>query len=169
MLSSCFKFSYSWKKIRDLASFQADNDLPSHKLKIDCTTRWGSTFDMLNRIPEQQNTICVLLASDRKCINLLSSLNFDVIDSMISVLKPLHELTDLFAAEKRVNVSAVKPLVQRIRNNMLMLKDDDTDLAKDMKEQIKCDLLQRYSDPEVNLLLHYLIHDSRIGSLMQTS
>ena len=36
---------------------------------------------------------------------------------------------------------------------MLMLKDDDTDLAKDMKEQIKCDLLQRYSDPEVNLLL----------------
>ena len=63
-----------------------------------------------------------------------SSLNFDVIDSVISVLKPLHELTDLLAAEKRVNVSAVKPLVQCICNNKLMLKDDDTDLVKDMKE-----------------------------------
>ena len=70
-----------------------------------------------------------------------SSLNFDVIDSVISVLKPLHELTDLLAAEKRVKVFAVKPLVQCICNNILMLKDDDIDLAKDMKERIKCDLL----------------------------
>jgi len=65
----------------------------------------------------------------------------------------MHELTDLLAAEKRINVSAVKPLVQLICNNMLELNDDDTDLAKDMKERIKCDLLRRYSDPEVNLPL----------------
>ena len=93
------KFSYSWKKTRDLASFQADNNLTSCKLKIKCTTKWGSTFDMLNRISKQQKAICVLLSSDRKCINPLLSLNFDVVDSVISVLKPLHELTDLLAAE----------------------------------------------------------------------
>ena len=52
------------------------------------------------QISEQQKAICVALASDRKCIHLLSLLDFDVIDSVIAVLKPLHELTDLLAAEK---------------------------------------------------------------------
>jgi len=80
-------------------------------------------------------------------------LNFDVIDSVVSVLQPLRELTDFLAAEKRVSVSAVKPLVQRICNNMLVYNDDDTDMAKDMKERIKVDQMQRYTDPEANQLL----------------
>ena len=50
-------------------------------------------------------------------------------------------MTDLLAAEKRVNVSTVKHLAQHIDNSMLILKDDDTDLAKGMKEKIYCDLL----------------------------
>jgi len=80
-----------------------------------------------------------VLASDRKAI--------------VYVLKPLRELTDILAAEKRVSVSAVKPLVQSICNNMLAINDEDTDLAKDMKARIKCDLLQRYSEPEIDKLL----------------
>ena len=58
------KFSQSWKKTRDLAKSQAENDLPAHKLKTDCTTRWGSTYDMIARISEQQRSICVVLATD---------------------------------------------------------------------------------------------------------
>ena len=139
--------------MRDFTLSQEDNDLPSHKLKVDCTTRWGSTCDMLIRISEQQKAICVVLASDRKCIHLLSLLGFDVIDSVIAVLKSLHELTDLLAAEKRVSVLAVNPLVASICSKMLALKYDDTELAKDMKDRIKCDLLQRYSDPHTNQLL----------------
>jgi len=84
---------------------------------------------------------------------LLSLLDFDIIDSIVYVLKPLQELTDILAAEKRVSVSAVKPLVQSICNNMLAINDEDTDLAKDMKARIKCDLLQRYSEPEIDKLL----------------
>ena len=147
------KFSQSWKKTRDLAIAQKDNDLPKHKLKVDCSTRWGSSYDMINRIAEQQKAICVVLASDRRCISLLSLLDFESIDSMISVLKPLRELTDILAAEKRVSISAVKPLVQRICNKMLESNVEDTDLAADMKARIKCDLLQRYDDPEVDQLL----------------
>ena len=147
------KFSQSWKKSRDLTISQADNELPTHKLKTDCTTRWGSSYDMVNRVAEQQKAICVVLASDRKAINLLSLLDFHIIDSMIAVLKPLRELTDILAAEKRVSVSAVKPLVQCICNTVLATDDEDTDLAKEMKARIKCDLLQRYSEPEIDNLL----------------
>ena len=105
------KFSQSWKKTRDLVIAQKDNELPIQKLKVDCTTRWGSSYDMISRIAEQQKTICVVLASDRRCISLLLLLDFESIDSMISVLKPLHELTDILAAEIRVSILAVKSLV----------------------------------------------------------
>ena len=74
---------------------------------------------------------------------------------MISVLKPLHELTDILTAETRVGVSAVKPLIQRICNKMLESNNKDTDLAKDMKAWIKCDLLWRYDDREVDQLLSF--------------
>ena len=151
--SYCKVFTKLEKKTRDLAKSQAENDLPAHKLKTDCTTRWGSTYDMIARISEQQRSICVVLATDRKSVNFLSSLDFDVIDSMISVLKPLRKLTDALAAEKRVSVSAVKPLVQSICNKVLALSDEDTDLAKEMKSRIKSDLLQRYSEPEIDKLL----------------
>ena len=76
---------------------------------------------MIARISEQQRPICVVLATDQKSVNLLSSLDFNVINSMISVLKPLKKLTDVLAAEKRVSVSAVKPLVQSICNKILAL------------------------------------------------
>ena len=69
------------------------------------------------------------------------------------VLKPLSELTDILAAEKRVNISAVKPLDKCICDTMLASNDKDTDLVKDMKARIKCDLLQRYSDREMDQLL----------------
>ena len=147
------QFSQSWKRTRDLAISQRDNELPLHKLKVDCATRWGSSYDMISRIAEQQKAICIMLARDQRCISLLSLLDFESIDSMISVLKPLRELTDILAAEKRVSVSAVKPLVQHICNKMLESNNEDTDLAKDMKARIKCDLLHRYDDPEVDQLL----------------
>ena len=69
------------------------------------------------------------------------------------VLKPLHELTDILSAEKSVSVSVVKPLVQHICEKILVCKGEDADLTKDMKERIKCDLLQRYNDPDVDELL----------------
>ena len=74
---------------------------------------------------------------------MLSLLNFDVIDSVVSVLQPLHELTNFLIAEKRISGLAVKSLVQHICNNTLLVyNDDDTDMVKDMKERIKVDLMQ---------------------------
>ena len=72
---------------------------------MDYTTRWGSSYDTISQIAEQQKAICVVLASEHRCISLLSLLDFESIDSMISALKPLSELTDILAAKKRVSIS----------------------------------------------------------------
>ena len=106
-------FSRSWKKQRDLGVVQAQKGLPTHKLKTDVVTRWGSSYEMVERLMEQMEAIRVVLASDRKSAHLIPSWqDCDVLDSITGALKPLKEMTDVLAGEKGVTVSAVKPIVQ---------------------------------------------------------
>lgn len=50
-------FSYSWKKKKALRRVQQEMNLPTHKLKTACPTRWGSMQMMMARILEQKNAI----------------------------------------------------------------------------------------------------------------
>ena len=117
------KFSQSWKKKRDLATAQHEKQLPSHKLKADCPTRWGSTLEMLKRIIEQQEAIRIVLASDRKASHLIPSWqDFDVMEVVVATLGPLGELTDALSAEKNVTVSVIRPLLDGITKEIFNRK-----------------------------------------------
>lgn len=59
-------FHRSWKKNRDLRLKQEVLGLPQHKLINSVATQWGSTYDMLARVVEQQQAISAVLAEDRK-------------------------------------------------------------------------------------------------------
>ena len=142
-------FSYSWKKRRELIEEQK-RKLPEHKLKADVKTRWGSLYDMIERIVEQKEPIRVILGNNRKTAHLvLSWQDTDILDSIVAVLHPLREFTDLLAAEKRVTASAVLPLLNHITENVLVRKDGETDLTCEIKEQIKLDLTFRYSHEDI--------------------
>ena len=148
------KFSCSWKKQKELTAAQEDKQLPLHKLKADCPTRWGSVFDMISRIVEQQEAIRVVLASDRKSAHLIPTWqDFDVLDCVLAVLTPLREMTDLLATEKQVSISALKPLVAHVCDSLLLRKEDDADLTADIKQRIREDLSKRYDDPCIDHLL----------------
>lgn len=59
-------FSYSWKKKKALAKAQQELNLPQHKLKTACVTRWGSMQMMTARVLEQKKAITQVLADDKK-------------------------------------------------------------------------------------------------------
>ena len=150
------KFSLSWKKKRDLASVQIEKNLPSHKLKADCQTRWGSSLAMLERINEQQVAIRVVLASDSKASHLIPTWqDFDVIESVLAALRPLVELTDVLSAEKSITISAVRPLLTRLTGSILKEVESDSSLTKEIKYTISSDLESRYSDPNLATLLDF--------------
>ena len=81
--------------------------LPKHKLIADVSTRWGSTFEMVSRIIEQQ-AICAVLADDRKCWSKMPSKDeFTTLEDMVKVLEPLsYILTYALSGEQHVTVSA---------------------------------------------------------------
>ena len=95
-----------------------------------------------------------MLASDRTASHLIPSWqDCDVLDSISAALKPLKEMTDALSGGKCVTVSAVKPLLSYLTSEVLVDKEGDTELTKEIKERVKVDLELRYSDPELCRLL----------------
>lgn len=147
-------FTRSWKKSRDLKEVQEEKGLPQHKLKVDVSTRWGSTLDMLHRIVEQQEAIRLVLATDRKLSHLIPNWqDFDVMDSILAALAPLRDMTDLLSGESHITISAVRPLIQHLSSTILSHKDGDSTLTREIKTRVNNDLQRRYSSDEINQLI----------------
>ena len=148
--SAVAAFSRSWKKQRDLVVAQEQKGLPIRKLKVDVVTRWGSTYDMVERMLEQVDAVRTVLGSSHLTPTWQDR---DILESVAATLKPLKCMTDALAGENCVTVSAVKPLLNHLLEKVLVAEDDDTDLTKEMKERIKVDLELRYLDSEFDHLL----------------
>ena len=58
--------NFSLKLTRDLKEKQDLLNLPQNKLKGHVTTRWGSTYDMVSCVIEQQQAISTVLLEYRK-------------------------------------------------------------------------------------------------------
>lgn len=111
---------------------QESRKLPQHKLRADMKTRWGSVFDMIDRILEQQEAI-VVLASDRKAAHLVPSWqDMDVLDSVAAVLCPLRDFTDLLSGETKV---PILPLLTQIQDNILSHKETDSSLTTENQDK----------------------------------
>ena len=155
-------FSYSWKRRRQMLEEQEKKSLPKHRLKADVKTRWGSVFDMIERIIEQREPIRSVLGGDRASAHLVPTWqDLDVLDSIFVVLKPLRDFVDLLAGEKRVTVSAVLPLLSHIKEKVLAHNESDTDLTSEMKSRIMNDLDSRYNEQTLHFLQICMVLDPR--------
>ena len=107
------RFHRSWLKNRDLHLKQELLKLPQHKLIASVATRWGSTYDMVSHIVEQQQAISAVLAEDQKNWYRMPS------DSeFLRLLKPLSTLTDALSGEKQVTISAILPVLKHIQKKL---------------------------------------------------
>ena len=146
-------FSRSWKKSRDLREKQELLDIPQHKLKADVSTRWGSTYEMVSRIIEQQQAICAVLAEDRKnWYNMPKDEELRVLEIIKYVLGNVVYFTDALSGEKEVTASTLRCILSHLHKK-LDPKHNDSALAVSMKEIIITDLRNRYKLPEISRVL----------------
>ncbi|MBN3282620.1 ZBED1 protein, partial [Polyodon spathula] len=147
-------FSCSWKKRKALSVAQAELHLPQHQLITETPTHWGSRQEMIQRVLEQEKAIAQVLAADRKTRHLvLSWQDTDVLQSLTKSLSPLMAFTDVLSGENYVSVSYVKPVLHLLNNNILAVEEDDTQLAKSIKEKILSYLNLKYSSTDTQDLL----------------
>ena len=148
-------FAHSWKKRRSLTEAQITKALPQHSLVTDCPTRWGSQHKMISRIIEQDAAIRMVLSKDRKTTHLIPTWQDSmVLESINAALSPVAEFTDFMSGEKHVSVSAIKPLMQHLERILLEEKEDESDLTKNIKQQIFEYMDSKYNDSSTKGLLN---------------
>ncbi|XP_014187161.1 E3 SUMO-protein ligase ZBED1, partial [Haplochromis burtoni] len=148
-------FGHSWKRQRALQAAQKELGLPEHKLITECCTRWGSKQRMIQRLLEQEKAITQVLAADKTTRHLmLTWQDIEVLDSVRTALNPLLEFTDAFSAEEYVTISCVKPVLQMFNNDMLKVKEGDTELTKDIKTAILDYMNKSYKDSVTERLVN---------------
>ena len=146
-------FCRSWKKQRDLKEKQSQLGLPEHKLIGAISTRWNSTYNMVERILEEQQALPAVLLEDRKswCL-MLSDADVTVLEKLVELLKPLSYLTDALSGEKEVTCSAIRPLLQHVIE-ICEEKDEDCPLSIQMKSAISADLCPHYESAGISLII----------------
>ena len=107
---------------------------------------------MMDRLMEQMEAIRIVLCDDGSSSHLIPSWqNCDILLSITAALKPLKAMTDALSGESCITISAMKPLLNHIINE-LKEEDGDTDMTKEIKERVKVDLELRYLGDEIGQL-----------------
>ncbi len=149
-------FSRSPKMLRQLKKKQKDLQLPEHRMIHDEPTRWDSAYEMVERFLEQQQAVCSVLADDRKKWHLMpKDSDITVLETVKEVLSPVSSFTDALSGEKHATLSAVLPLSLSWKIfSTLTVEEGDSNLKRQLKDNIREDLRQRYENTHLQLILN---------------
>ncbi len=140
--------------------------IEKHKLLNDVDTRWNSTYDMVQRVLEQQSPICSSLVDQKRLDLLPKDAELHILEELVQVLKPFKEITVQVSAEAYVTSSAINPLLHHIINNILKIQLDDSATIQKMKSEMKKNIQSRYKkDCIVDMLNTACFVDARFKSM----
>ena len=123
-------------------------ELPQHVLVMECKTRWSSTYHMIQRVQEQQTAICAVLAENKDrtiCSLLPENEEWSTIEDLLSVLKPFCDGTTIMSGSRYPTFSLLAPLLHKLLEVTLKIKEDDSEVLKNVKSSIANDLQSRYN------------------------
>ena len=106
-----------------LASKQEALGMKKHKLLQDVETRWNSTYDMIQRVMEQQAAICAALLEQKRMDLLPKDNELKLLEDIIDVLKPFKDVTEQMSGQSYVTVSTVHPILHFIESSVLQPLD----------------------------------------------
>lgn len=117
---------------------------------------WTSTYQMLEQMALRRNIVVSLLEGiegiDQEIV-CLSNEQWKVVEDLVTVLEPFKVTIMTLSEEKMPLISLLKPLLWQLVSSHLKGKDSDSETARSFKESLSDMLCERYSDPNVTLLL----------------
>ena len=148
-------FRKSSRAAHVLTTKQEALEKPKHKLLQEVDTRWNSTYDMIERVMEQQVPVCAALIEMKRMDLLPKDTECRLLEEMLQVLKPFKDVTVQVSAEKYVTASAIRPLIHHLTQNALRVQDADLSVIKAMKREMAKNLESRYQEPIVKEMLDF--------------
>lgn len=114
-------------------------------LLMEVSTRWNSTFKMLERVHDVKDSLVSAIAELNECAE-VSRGDLDVVEQVIKVLKPFDEVTEELSAEKYVSASKVIVLVASLKKFLAGVIADKTNkwVVTEMASKMKKNLDDRY-------------------------
>jgi hypothetical protein len=105
-------------------------DLSVHQLIIDVSTRWNSTFDIVERYIEQQAAVYATLVeaevkSHLKNLSTLYDKEVGNLETLVNILQRLKIATATLCSAQYPTVSLIHPMKERIIEQLATSADDN--------------------------------------------
>lgn len=138
-------FKHSNVTMNELHKKQEQLGYPKSSLLQYCKTRWNSIYTMLDRIFINRNVLLSVL-TDRSISSITTSEickqleitknQWCLIETLICLLKLFYVLTTVLCKENHSPVSMVRPLLYKIIEYHLKLRDDNNIIIKDFRKTV---------------------------------
>ena len=112
----------------------------------DVPTRWNSTYLMVKRILDLENTIVVFLNADRECDVQFSANDWDLMKALVRLLEPFFKATELLSANK-IPISSVPLTIIEIK----LLLGGNARFVDSMRDTLLNKLNDRFFNQNPNL------------------
>lgn len=124
-----FSFYHSSQATHKLEGVQAQLKLLMHKLKIECVTRWNSTYHMLARLVERKDAISLILSPTEIVPNLLPH-EWLTAAEYVKTQQTVEEATELIFGSRYPSLSMVIPVLNLLCDQ---LADNKTNTLNDLR------------------------------------
>lgn len=129
--------------------------MPLLKLKQNVSTRWNSTYDMLNMLLKIKNAVLYTLAVLSSSLQWPTPNEWAVIEKAVEILAVFYEVTVEISSEKNVSISKTIRLTKSIKQHILkVLKGNAVaDEVQIMTKVLLKEMETCFSDIEDNELI----------------
>lgn len=133
-------FNHSSVACSKFEKVQLDLSMKPKKLIQDISTRWNSTFYMLERLLELKRPLCVY-AAENDIPNLCTN-QWQLLESVVKLLSPFEEITRLMSS----NESVISEVIPSIKTLLHFLEKESSDHfgCGTMKSTIKRELEKKF-------------------------
>ena len=143
-------FKHSVVAMTGLRDKQTQLNVAEHHLIQDVSTRWNSTYFMLDRLAEQQVAPYAVIhdAAITKPHHQyldLKDTQWNLLTQMVVVLKPLQVATTVFSADLNLSCSIIYPVINGLLSNHLVVTADDLPSVKVFKDTVAKELNRRFT------------------------